>query len=75
MFGKKGAFAEFLIEQMNATEVNTENDEDTESNVILRFEFLLNFIFFGIHILLDILIKFIFETFCPHFLVKSRKMN
>ena len=48
MFGKKGAFAEFLIEQMNATEVNTENDEDTESNVILRFEFLLNFIFFGI---------------------------
>jgi hypothetical protein len=48
VFGKKGAFAEFLIEQMNATEVNTENDEDTESNVILRLESLLNFILSGI---------------------------
>ena len=43
---KKGAFAEFLIEQMNATEDNSENDEDTESNAILRLDFLLNLIFF-----------------------------
>ena len=39
MFGKKGAFAEFLIEQMNATEDNSENDEDTEYNAILRWVF------------------------------------
>ena len=37
---KKGAFAEFLIEQMNATEDKSENDEDTESNAMLRWDFL-----------------------------------
>ena len=40
VFGKKGAFAEFLIEQMNATEDKSENDEDTESNAMLRWDFL-----------------------------------
>ena len=65
MFGKKGAFAEFLIEQMNATEDNSENDEDTEYNAILRWVFWL--IYFSnliCQVLLDILIKFDFDTFC-----------